>query len=185
MTTDTMFQSGQAALNFAYRHSHGDYPANLLGRAQKRGPATDAPAPRGLDAAMAAGWVRQVIEGGAGHRGLPEPYRSVLLAKFAVDSQINLTAKLRVLEDVLALSLGTGLHKRRMVDLCVQRYFGGTLMCADGERRPIRQHQIADLCDVSQQAVSATYVKVRVWLAAKERTAMELVERELIRKGLV
>ncbi|MEO8021085.1 hypothetical protein [Polaromonas sp.] len=184
MTTETLFQSGQAALNFAYRHSHGDYPSNLLGRAQKRGPAAAAPAPRGLDAAMAAGWVRQVIEGGAGHPGLPEPYRSVLLAKFSVDSHLNLAAKLRILEDVLALSLGTGLHKRRMVDLCVQRYFGGTVICA-GERRPIRQHQVADWCDVSQQTVSATYVKVKTWLAAKERTAMELVERELVRKGMV
>lgn len=184
METETLFQSGQAALNFAFRHSHGQYPPNALGQAQKRGAAGPG-APRGQDAALVAGWVRQVIEGGDGLPGLPEPYRSVLLAKFSVDSRENLTAKLVVLEAVLALAMGTGLHKRRMVDLCVQRYFGGTVICTDGKRRPIRQHQVADWCDVSQQTVSAAYVKVRTWLQAKEKTAMELVERELERKGFV
>lgn len=184
LETETLFKSGQAALNFAYRHSHGQYPANALGLAQKRGPAGPR-APRGQDAALVAGWVRQVIEGGNGLPGLPEPHRSVMLAKYSVDSQLNLTAKLRVLADVLALAMGTGLHKRRMVDLCVQRYFGGTMVCADGERRPIRQHQVADWCDVSQQTVSAAYVRIKAWLGAKEREAMDMVDGQLQQKGMI
>lgn len=180
-----VFQSAHEALSFAYRHAHGDYPPNMLGQWQKKKAGGPARLPMGLDAAMLAGWVRQVVEGGEGCTGLPEPYRSILLAKFAVDSRLNLMAKLRVLEDVLLFAMGTGLHKRRMVDLCVQRYFGGTMICKDGERRPIRQWQVAEFCGVSQQTVSDTYIKVRGWIEAKERLAMELVERELAARGLV
>lgn len=182
------FTSGTAALSFAYRHSHGDYPPNMLHRMQVAA-ARQMGKPQmirtALDAAVTAGWIRHIIEGGHGVPGLPEPYRSVMLAKFAVDSRINLTAKLEVLEHVLALALGEGLHKRRMVDLCVQRYFGGTIMGSDGVRRPIRQHQVADWCDVSQQTVSATYVKIKGWLEARETVAMGLVEHELRRKGRI
>ena len=179
------FDCSSSALRFAYRHSHGDYPANQLKRWQARSSsaASGAPAPRGLDAAMLAGWVRQAIEGGGGFMGLPEPYRSVMLAKFSIDSRLNLAAKLTVLD--AAMAAGCGTQKRRMVDLCVQRYFGGTVLCGDGQRRPIRQHQVADWCDVSQQTVSATYVRVKAWLQAKERTAMELVEQQLRTRGVV
>lgn len=182
------FTSGTAALSFAYRHSHGDYPPSVLNSLQGTGARQMGKTQMirtALDAAVTAGWIRNVIEGGNGFQGLPEPYRSVMLAKFAVDSRLNLTAKLEVLDHVLALALGTGLHKRRMVDLCVQRYFGGTIMGSDGVRRPIRQHQVADWCDVSQQTVSATYVRIKQWLQARERVAMGLVEHELRKKGKI
>jgi hypothetical protein len=182
-----IFTSGTAALSFAYRHSHGDYPPNMLHSMQAAARQGGKPQPirTALDAAVTAGWIRQVIEGGNGFAGLPEPYRSVMLAKFAVDSRLNLTAKLEVLDHVVSLALGTGLHRHRMVDLCVQRYFGGTVMGSDGVRRPIRQHQVADWCDVSQQTVSATYVRIKGWLEARERVAMGLVEHELRKKGKI
>ncbi|MBC7680756.1 MAG: hypothetical protein H7172_00345, partial [Ferruginibacter sp.] len=160
------FASSHSAMAFAYRHKQGAYPVNMLHKYQPRGPARGTPPPMGLDAAVLAGWVRMVVEGGNGFPGLPEPHRSIMLAKFSVDSALNLPAKLRVLEDVMAT--GTGLHKRRMVDLCVQRYFGGTTLCADGERRPIRQHQVADWCQVSQPTVSNAYKRVKAWLQEKE-----------------
>ncbi|RZJ02207.1 MAG: hypothetical protein EOO54_26730 [Haliea sp.] len=179
------FGSSHDALNFAYKHAHGDYPRNMLAKFGARQPGKATAIKNAIEAATVAGWVRQVIEGGETAKGLPEPYRSVLLAKFAVDSRLNLTAKMVVLEHVLALALGTGLHKRRMVDLCVQRYFGGTMVGTDGVRRPIRQHQVADWCDVSQPTVSNTYGKVRDWIMSKERDALALVEQSLVARGMV
>lgn len=179
------FTSSHAALNFAYRHTQGAYPVNMLNRYQPQASVTGDPPPKGLDAAMTAGWVRQVVEGGAGLPGIPEPLRSIMVARYGVDPKLNLTAKLVVLEAVLALAMGTGLHKRRMVDLCVQRYFGGTMVCKDGERRPIRQHQIADWCEVSQPTVSNAYVKVKSWLQDKEQQAMGMIEAQLCKQGLV
>lgn len=179
------FTSSQAAMAFAYRHEQGAYPVNMLNKYQPRASVTGTPPPKGLDAAVVSGWVRMVVEGGNGFPGLPEPYRSIMLAKFSVDSSLNLPAKLRVLEDVLGLAMGTGLHKRRMVDLCVQRYFGGTTLCADGERRPIRQHQVADWCQVSQPTVSNAYTRIKAWLRGKEAEAMDLMEFQLRGRGLV
>ena len=179
------FNSSQSAMCFAYRHEHGALPPNMLHKYQPRGPARGEPPPMGLDAAMVAGWVRQVIEGGAGFPGLPEPYKSVMLAKYSIDSNLNLPAKMTVLDYVLAEAMGTGLHKRRMVDLCVQRYFGGTTLCIDGERRPIRQHQVADWCQVSQPTVSNAYVRVKAWIAAKEAQAISMLEVHLRGRGLV
>lgn len=179
------FASSQSALCFAYRHEHGALPPNMLHKYQPRGAVRGEPPPMGLDAAMYAGWVRMVVEGGNGFPGLPEPHRSIMLAKYSVDPVLNLPAKLRALEDVLALAMGTGLHKRRMVDLCVQRYFGGTMVCADGVRRPIRQHQIADWCQVSQPTVSNAYRRVKAWIAAKEAQAMDMLELQLRGRGLV
>lgn len=179
------FNSGQSALCFAYRHEHGALPPNMLHKYQPKGAARGEPPPMGLDAAVYAGWVRMVVEGGNGFPGLPEPYRSIMLAKYSVDSALNLPAKLAVLDYVLAEAMGTGLHKRRMVDLCVQRYFGGTTQCVDGERRPIRQHQVADLCQVSQPTVSNAYVRIKAWIKAKEAQAMDMLELQLRGRGLV
>lgn len=185
--TPAPFASGVSALSFAYRHSHGDYPPNMLGQAQraerKAGKPGAAASP--MDAAILAGWVRNVIEGGNGFSGLPEPYRSVMLAKFSVDSRLNLKAKLAVLEFVVQHAMGPGLHKHRLIDLCVQRYFGGRILCTDGVRRPIRQHQIADQCNVSQQTVSATYVRIKTWLRGRESVAMDLVEHDLRERGMI
>lgn len=182
------FTSGTSALSFAYRHSHGDYPANQFAQWAKRaaGKAGTGPAAaHGLDAAMLAGWVRRTVEGGGGLRGLPEPQRSVLLAKFAVDSRLNLTAKLAVLDALIASGVGGGEGRRRLVDLCVQRYFGGTMLCADGERRPIRQRQVAECCDVTQQAVSLACVPITAWLRAMEREAMDQVVDNLVARQLI
>lgn len=186
-TQDAPFTSCQAAMNFAYRHAQGDYPVNMLSRAVPSARQLGKPnlIQSATDAAVYAGWIRQVIEGGAGFPGLPEPMRSVMLAKYSVDSRLNLPAKMTVLGYVMAEAMGTGLHKRRMVDLCVQRYFGGTVACEDGERRPIRQHQVADWCEVSQQTVSATYIRVKAWIEAKEAQAMDLLEFQLRGRGLV
>ncbi|MES2415105.1 MAG: hypothetical protein V4614_14965 [Pseudomonadota bacterium] len=184
---DAPFTSCQAAMNFAYRHAQGDYAPNVLARLQapRVGGSKPSLIKSATDAAIIAGWVRMVIEGSADFPGLPEPLRSVMLAKFSVDSKLNLPAKLTVLEYVLAEAMGTGLHKRRMVDLCVQRYFGGTVACADGERRPIRQHQVADWCEVSQPTVSNAYVRIKAWIEAREAQAMDLLEFQLRGRGLV
>lgn len=180
------FDSPEAALRFAYRHKHGDFPPNIFGRWQPRGGLADGEMlPSGQDAALLAGWVRNVVEGGQPLRCLAEPYRSLIVARYCVDPAQNLAAKMLVLEHVLLGAMGTGLHKRRMVDYLVQRYFGGTILCADGKRRPIRQHQVADWCDVSQPTVARAYAKVRDWLRKKERTAMEILQREMAGKGLV
>lgn len=182
------FTCSSSALSFAYRHTHGNYPPNMLGQwAKRKGGACvkSVQAAHGQDAALLAGWVRQAVEGGNGLPGLQEPLRSVLLAKYSTDSRMNLLAKLVVVESAAELVLGTGEHRHKMVDLCVQRYFGGTTTCADGVRRPIRQHQIADQCDVSQPTVSANYSRIKAWLIDQERAAMALVEQYLSNKGLV
>jgi hypothetical protein len=184
-TQTAPFTSCQAAMCFAYRHEHGVLPQNMLAKHQPKGASRGEPPPMGLDAAIVSGWIRQVIEGGAGFPGLPEPFKSVMLAKYSIDSSLNLPAKMTVLDYVLAEAMGTGLHKRRMVDLCVQRYFGGTMLCADGQRRPIRQHQVADYCQVSQPTVSNAYVRAKAWIAAKEAQAMNMVEFQLRGRGLV
>jgi len=44
------FPDADAALRFAYRHRHGDYPASTLGRSTKR-PTEEPALPSGLDAA--------------------------------------------------------------------------------------------------------------------------------------
>lgn len=175
-----IFDSAGQALAFAYRHAQGNYPSNQLG--PRKVDATPPRLPKGQDAAMLAGWVRQAVE--AGHK-LPHPYDKILLARFATDRMTNLGAKMQVLDDVLELAMGTGLHNRRMVDLLVQRYFGGTVAGEGGKRRPIRQWHIAESCSVSQQTVSAAWCKVRPWLETREKTAMELVERALQGRGLV
>lgn len=179
------FQSPDEALRFSYSYTQGSYPCNQLGRYQKKGAAGEQRLPSGLDAAMLAGWVRNVVEGGNGAAGIVEPYRSLLLARHCPNKQINLQAKIHITEEALAFAMGTGLHKRRMVDLLVQRYFGGKVPGPDGVLRPIRQHQVADQCDVSQPTVSAAEAKLRAWLKAKEKTAMELVARALAGRGLV
>lgn len=179
------FASTEEALRFSYSYAQGSYPANQLGRYQKKGAAGEPHLPSGLDAATLAGWVRNAIEGGNGNAGIVEPYRSILLARHCPNRQINLQAKLHIVEEALVSAMGTGLHKRRMVDLLMQRYFGGKAPGPDGVLRPIRQHQVADQCDVSQQTVSTAEVKLRAWLKAKEKTAMELVARALAGRGLV
>lgn len=179
------FLSPDEALRFSYGYTQGSYPANQLGRYQKKGAASEQRLPSGLDAATLAGWVRNVVEGGNGAAGIVEPYRSILLARHCPNRQINLQAKIHIVGEALAFAMGTGLHKRRMVDLLVQRYFGGKAPGPDGVSRPIRQHQVADQCDVSQQTVSAADVKLSKWLKAKEKTAMELVARALVGRGLV
>lgn len=184
--SEPIFESPEEALRFSYRHAHGDYPVNQLGRWQKKPGTTEPPRlPSGLDAATAAGWVRNVIEGGNGARGLPQPYRSVLLARHCTTRTANIEAKLHLVEEALNFAMGTGLHKRRMVDLLIQAYFGGRTPGPDGTLRPIRQHQVADQCDVCQKTVSNAYTKLRKWLQSKEATAMELVSRELTGRGLV
>lgn len=179
------FTSPAEALRFSYSYTQGSYPCNQLGRHKEKGAAGEQHLPSGQDAATLAGWVRNVVEGGNGAAGMVEPYRSMLLARHCANKQISLQAKIHITEEALAFAMGTGLHKRRMVDLLVQRYFGGKTPGPDGVLRPIRQHQVADLCDVSQQTVSAAELKLSKWLKAKEKTAMELVARALAGRGLV
>lgn len=179
------FASTSEALRFSYSYTQAAFPANQLGRYQKKGPAGEQRLPSGQDAAMVAGWVRNTVEGGNGAAGMVEPYRSMLIARHSPNPKLFIPAKMHLVDEALAFALGTGLHKRRMVDLLVQRYFGGTAPGTDGKQRPIRQHQVADQCDVSQQTVSAAEVKLRAWLKAKEKTAMELVERALAGRKLV
>lgn len=179
------FTDVHAALAFAYRHRHGDYPANTLRSLGPKRPTEEPTLPSGQDAAALAGWVLQVVEGSDAMLGLVEPYRSMVLARYCVDPQRNIAAKLRVLDEVLHQAVGTGLHKRRMVDLLVQRYFGGQTHCPDGKKRPIRQHQIADACDVSQPTVSQMWRKVAPWLREQERRAEEMLYLRLQHRGLV
>lgn len=179
------FTSTDEALRFSYSYAQGSYPSNQLARFQKKGAAGEQRLPSGLDAATLSGWVRNVVEGGNGAAGMVEPYRSLLLARHSPNPRLAVPAKLYLVDEALAFAMGSGLHKRRMVDLLVQRYFGGSAPGPDGVLRPIRQHQVADQCDVSQQTVSAADVKLRAWLRAKEKTAMELVARVLCGRGLV
>ena len=180
-----IFESPEEALRFSYRHAQGVYPVNTLSRWQAK-PGSEPPRlPSGLDAATAAGWVRNVVEGGNGAAGMVEPYRSILLAKHSVNPALNLRAKLNLVDEALNHAMGTGLHKRRMVDLLIQRYFGGRTPGPDGKLRPIRQHQIADQCGVCQKTVSNAYTKLRNWLDDKDKTATELVTRALAGRGLV
>lgn len=180
------FDSAEQALKFSYRHTHGDYPQNQLTRwLKKSSPAADVTMPRGLDAATLAGWVRNAVEGGNGIGGICEPARSLLLARHSVNPQQNLPAKLRVLQMAVAAGMGTGPHRELMVDLLVQCHFGGKTMNSDGRRRPIRQHQIADVCGVSQQTVSSVGTRLRHWLREHEDAALVQVVQLLQRRKLV
>lgn len=177
------FPDADAALRFAYRHRHGNYPTNTLD--QRRPPAAPKEGPTlpiGQEAAALAGWVQQLVEGNDDLVGLVEPYRSIVLARYCPRPRENLGAKIRVMAWLLE---HIGQVRPQMVDLLLQRYFGGTVHSPDGARRPIRQHQIADACGVTQPAVSQAWAKIRPVLDQHERRAMEMLYRNMRGRGLV
>ncbi|MBX3653213.1 MAG: hypothetical protein KF686_03450 [Ramlibacter sp.] len=176
------FPDADAALRFAYRHRQGDYPSNMLGL-RRPAPAGEGPVlPSGQEACALAGWVQQLVEGCDACVGLVEPYRSIVVARYCVRPRENLSAKIKVLA---WLQEHAPQVRAQMLDLLLQRYFGGTVQCADGIRRPIRQHQIADACGVTQPAVSQAWSRIQPWLAEHERRAMEMLYRSLQGRGLV
>lgn len=178
------FPDAAAALCFAYRHRHGNYPASTLDQRRPQAKTADGPAlPIGQEAAALAGWVQQLVEGSGDLVGLVEPYRSIVIARYCPKPRENLGAKLRVMAWLLE-QVGHQVRPK-MADLLLQRYFGGTMVGPDGARRPIRQHQIADACGVTQPAVSQAWSKIRPVLDQHERRAMEMLYRNMRGRGLV
>jgi hypothetical protein len=112
--SEPLFRHANAALYFAFRQ-RVDYAQSTFFRTLEE--RLYGHRLSGLDATAQAGMIRAEVD------RLERPKRYIIISRFASDPKEWLTARLELLDIVIA-TLGTGMHNRRLIDALVQKHFG-------------------------------------------------------------
>lgn len=164
---EPLFDSAYAALAFAFRYSTQQYSPTPMARLM-RGSIGSGKGLVGLDGAAQAGIIRAEVE------TLPEFERFSIVARFALEPREGLTAKMGLIIPATS-SLGTGVHKYRMVDALVQRYYG----------KKVHLKDLAEAHGMHANTMTDRWRCIRRILTEIEHRAMDRIEAKFQETGLI
>jgi len=163
---DPLFASAYDALAFAFRFNAQQYSPTPMARLM-RGQIGSGKGLVGIDGAAQAGFILGVVE------RLGEWEKAALAARFALDRKVLFKARDTLITPAMA-ALGTGVHKRRVVDAMVQKHFGAKVKLKD----------IAEAYQVNKNTMTDNWRIIRKTLHDVECRAMDKAERVLVEAGV-
>lgn len=171
---DPIFSSGHEACRFAYAFSSQQYALTAMAKMMRGGVIGSGRGLVGLDGAAIAGTVKRHVE------AMGYPYAQVIAARYELDKPKKIEAMLSLRNCVMA-GLGTGVHRRVVVDALTMRYFGQR----DENNQPVKLASLCSATGDSTATMSRRWGLVKHHLSAVERKADIRIDESLVESGIV